>query len=285
MLINERVCRECGKVFKPEFGRQIFCSPECRKASSNSKRRAQRNLESNANDRAAIIEILSKRAFLSIKETALFLGVSRPTIYRRILNGEYHPIKVSTKTIRIPIQEVLASTDMEIDKKIGDFTLVLNLQDALLRYDTTRTQFYEILSKHNIAVRKRRGIAYYPQKTLDQFLPLRSEFKPDEWYTINEVMKSSGYTRSTIRGICIKANIARVKKDGTLYISKRWDNHRYSKEDLEKNYMTHKQAILHYRIGNDKFYNFVNESGIQRHRDGNLVYFKKSDLDKLFKKK
>ena len=285
MLINERICRECGKAFKPEFGRQIFCSVECRKANSNSKRRAQRNLETNLHDRQAIIEILSKRAFLSIKEAALFLGVSRPTIYRRIGYGEYHPIKVSSKTVRIPIQEVIASSDMEIDKKIGDFSLVLNLQEALLRYDTTRTKFYEIITANNIAVRKRRGIAYYPQKTLDQFLPLRSEFKPDEWYTINEVMKSSGYSRSTIRNICLKANIPKVKKDGTLYISKRWDNHRYTKEDLEKNYMTHKQAVLHYRIGNDKFYNFVNESGIPKHRDGNLIYFKKSDLDKLFKKK
>lgn len=191
MLINERICRECGKAFKPEFGRQIFCSVECRKANSNSKRRAQRNLESNLHDRQTIIDILSKRAFLSIKETALFLGVSRPTIYRRIRYGEYHPFKVSSKTVRVPMQEVLASSDMEIDRKIGDFSLVINLQEALFRYDTTRTKFYEVLSKHNIAVRKRRGIAYYPQKILDQFLPLRSEFKPDEWYSIHEVMKSS----------------------------------------------------------------------------------------------
>lgn len=116
MLINERICRECRKAFKPEFGRQIFCSVEWRKANSNSKRRAQRNLGSNLHDRQEIIDILSKRAFLSIKETALFLGVCRPTIYRRIGYGEYHLIKVSSKTVRIPIQEVLASSDMEIDR-------------------------------------------------------------------------------------------------------------------------------------------------------------------------
>ena len=116
MLINERIFRECRKAFKPEFGRHIFCSVEWRKAHSNSKRRAQRNLESNLHDLQEIIDILSKRAFLSIKETALFLGVSRPTIYRRIGYGEYHPIKVSSKTVRIPIQEVLASSDMEIDR-------------------------------------------------------------------------------------------------------------------------------------------------------------------------
>ena len=285
MLINERICRECGKAFKPEFGRQIFCSVECRKANSNSKRRAQRNLDTNDHDHQVNVEILSKRAFLSIKEAAIYLGVSRPTIYKRIQNGEYNPIRVSAQIIRIPMAEILASIDTTTIRKIGDFSLVLKVEEAILRYDISRRELYRTIAKHNIAVRKRRGIAYYPQKTLDQFLPLRSEFKPDEWYTIHEVMKSSGYSRSTIRNICLKANIPKVKKDGTLYISKRWDNHRYTKEDLEKNYMTHKQAVLHYRIGNDKFYNFVNESGIPKHRDGNLVYFKKSDLDKLFKKK
>lgn len=104
MLINERIFRECRKAFKPEFGRHIFCSVEWRKANSNCKRRAKRNLGSNLHDRQEIIDILSKRAFLSIKETALFLGVSRPTIYRRIGYEEYHPIKVSSKTVRIPIQ-------------------------------------------------------------------------------------------------------------------------------------------------------------------------------------
>ena len=285
MLINERICRECGKAFKPEFGRQIFCSVECRKANSNSKRRAQRNLDTNDHDHQVNVEILSKRAFLSIKEAAIYLGVSRPTIYKRIQNGEYNPIRVSAQIIRIPMAEILASIDTTTIRKIGDFSLVLKVEEAILRYDISRRELYRTIAKHNIAVRKRRGIAYYPQKTLDQFLPLRSEFKPDEWYTIHEVMKSSGYSRSTIRNICLKANIPKVKKDGTLYISKRWDSHRYTKEDLEKNYMTHKQAVLHYRIGNDKFYNFVNESGIPKHRDGNLVYFKKSDLDKLFKKK
>ena len=285
MLEIEKTCRNCGKVFKPEYGRQIYCCEACRLKVERTKRREQRNLESSQKivDQNGVL--LSNKTHLSISHAALFLNVSRPTIYKRIEAGELHPIRLGKRTIRIPIHELLSPTEMEMVEKIGDFSIPIKLDEALLRYNTNRTDFYKTIAEHSIAVRKRRRVAYYPQKTLDLFLPLRESFNSNDWYTIDQVEESSGYTRKLINSICRKANVPRLKKDGTLYISKRWDNHRYTKEDLEKNYMTHKQAVLHYRIGNDKFYNFVNESGIPKHRDGNLVYFKKSDLDKLFKKK
>lgn len=285
MLDIVKTCRNCGKVFKPYYGRQIYCCETCRLAVERTKRREQRNLESSKKIVDKNGQLLSNKTHLSISHVALFLNVSRPTIYKRREAGELHPIKLGKRTIRIPIHKLLSSTEMETVEKIGDFSIAIKLDEALLRYNTNRTDFYKTIAEHNIATKKRRRVAYYPQKTLDKFLPLRGSFNPNDWYTIDEILESSGYSRKLINDICRKANIARVKKDGTLYISKRWDNHRYTKEDLEKNYMTHKQAVLHYRIGNDKFYNFVNESGIPKHRDGNLVYFKKSDLDKLFKKK
>lgn len=285
MLEIEKTCRNCGKIFKPYYGRQIYCCEACRISVERTKRREQRNLESSRRIVDQNGQILSNKTHLSISHAALFLNVSRPTIYRRIEAGELHPIKLGKRTIRIPIHELLSPTEMEIEEKIGDFSISIKLDEVLLRYNTNRSDFYKTIAENNIAIRKRRRVAYYPQKTLDRFLPLRESFKPNDWYTIEEVMKSSGHNRKIVNSICRKANIPRLKKDGILYISKRWDNHRYTKEELEKDYMTHRQAILHYRIGNDKFYNFVNESGIQRHRDGNLVYFKKSDLDKLFKKK
>ena len=285
MLEIERTCRNCGKVFKPYYGRQIYCCESCRLTVERTKRREQRNLESSLKIADNNGRLLSNKTHLSISHAALFLNVSRPTIYKRIEAGELHPIKLGKRTIRIPVHELLSESELVMETKIGDFSITIKLDDVLLRYDTNRSDFYKTIAEHNIAVRKRRNVAYYPQKTLDKFLRLRGSFNPSEWYTMEEVIESSGYSRKIINSVCRKANIPRTKKDGVLYISKRWDNHRYCKEDLEKNYMTHKQAILHYRIGNDKFYNFVNESGIQRHRDGNLVYFKKSDLDKLFKKK
>ena len=107
---------------------------------------------------------------------------------------------------------------METVEKIGDFSIAIKLDEALLRYNTNRTDFYKTIVEHNIATKKRRRVAYYPQKTLDKFLPLRGSFNPNDWYTIDEILESSGYSRKLINDICRKANIARMKKDGTLSI-------------------------------------------------------------------
>ena len=95
----------------------------------------------------------------------LFLNVSRPTIYKRIEAGELHPIKLGKRTIRIPIHELLSSTEMETVEKIGDFSIAIKLDEALLRYNTNRTDFYKTIVEHNIATKKRRRVAYYLQKT------------------------------------------------------------------------------------------------------------------------
>lgn len=51
-------------------------------------------------------QLLSNKTHLSISHAALFLNVSRPTIYKRIEAGELHPIKLGKRTIRIPIHEL-----------------------------------------------------------------------------------------------------------------------------------------------------------------------------------
>ena len=92
MLINERICRECGKAFKPEFGRQIFCSVECRKANSNSKRCAQRNLESNLHDptgRARLQEINTLKESARLQQSIQMEPEPLP----------YQPTAITVKTV------------------------------------------------------------------------------------------------------------------------------------------------------------------------------------------
>ncbi len=283
--LSDRICKNCGKLFSPAFGRQIFCSESCRKDQSNAKRRAQRIIESVRNTSAHNETLLSDKLNLSISEAAIFLGVSRPTIYKRIKEGEYTPIRISTKTIRIPKEQLLISTQIRsTPKRKCDFSLPIGITEALSRYDVTRTAFFKILQQEGIQSRIIKRTAYYPQKDLDKILPRRPALNKNDWYTIQELIEKTGFSRKNINAICIKADIPRRKTDGILYISKLWDKHRHSKEELSEKYMTRREAIKHYRIGNEKFYNFIAEAGIPRHKDGNFVYFRKSDLDKLFAK-
>ena len=79
----------------------------------------------------------------------------------------------------------------------------------------------------------------------------------------------------------------RCQRSGkTLLIArKEWDNARICRGDLSKNYLTVDQAKKRYHIGQGTFYEGVNESNIQRIRQGNYVYFSILELDRLFKNK
>lgn len=99
--LGNEVCRNCGKVFERAFGRQVFCYEKCRREKMNEKRRAARRL---AGENAVAEKIVKSfdgkkgAKYISIKDAALLLAVSRPTIYRRISIGELHPIRVSSQT-------------------------------------------------------------------------------------------------------------------------------------------------------------------------------------------
>lgn len=130
MLDIKKTCRNCGKVFKPYYGRQIYCCETCRLAVERTKRREQRNLESSKKIVDKNGQLLSNKTHLSISHAALFLNFSRPTIYKRIEAGELHPIKLGKRTIRIPIHELLSSTEMETVERIGDFSIAIKLDEV-----------------------------------------------------------------------------------------------------------------------------------------------------------
>ena len=134
MLDIEKTCRNCGKVFKPYYGRQIYCCETCRLAVERTKRREQRNLESCKKIVDKNGQLLSNKTHLSISHAALFLNVSRPTIYKRIEAGELHPIKLG-KNERMSysrVDEVLEMPNLiEVQKNSYQWFIDKGLKEVL----------------------------------------------------------------------------------------------------------------------------------------------------------
>ena len=76
------------------------------------KKRARTKARKARIETSAAREALEGKTHLSISEAAKFLGVSRPTLYARIEQGELTPLRVSTRTVRIPIEQLETSTQM-----------------------------------------------------------------------------------------------------------------------------------------------------------------------------
>ncbi len=284
--LGKAVCGNCGRVFERAFGRQVFCCEQCRKEKVNERKRAARRLAVESAVEEKIVWSSGSEAkakYVSIKDAALLLEVSRPTIYRRIASGELHPIKVSSRTVRVSVEELLADSGIEVVENKGDFSVPIKLAEALSLYGVSRSKFFAAVKNAGIRARRIKGVDFFPKVDLDALFPAPVKYVRDEWYSVEEIMENTGLTRKYIRDFVRKRGIGKIAVGQRILINrKEWDLNRFSKGQLEEEFLTVDQAKKLYHIGQGRFYETVNAAGIERHRDGVFVYFRKKDLDKLF---
>ncbi len=284
MLEAVRICRCCGKSFRPEVGRQVFCSEECRKKSTNTRRNVRRRSKTAAAIEASNQEQLSGKAHLSISEAAIFMGVSRPTIYAKIKLGELHPIRFSSHTIRIPMDELLASRPQPLSEEL-DYSALITLEEAMKKYQVSKSTIYEKLSRKGIKSKRVGFVTYLPKNELDAIF--RPEFHPDEseWIAAEKLAEQQGLSRKYVNDFAAKHNVTRRKVGIKLYLNiKEWNEARFFRGDSE-DYVNAKQAQRLFHVGGERFYATVNSSNIRRYRCGIEVFFDKKDLAKLFENK
>ena len=279
-----RICKQCGKSFKPEAGRQIFCCPACRETYKRHTRainKAAKNQVLSVQDSRAA---LAGKSHLSISEAAAYLGVSRPTVYARIREGEFVPVRFATRTLRIPIEQLMADTQMKPQASNGDFSTLISKDDALARYEITSTWLYRKCREAGIRPKHVKGKAFFPKKDLDRLFPPMITYNPDEWYNADDLIKNEGFTRKYITNYVRVKRIPFCRKGKILLIARReWDNARIARGDLMKNYITVDEARKRYHIGQKTFYDGIHENGVQGIRQGGYMYYSIKDLNRLFK--
>ena len=106
MYKTTRKCKCCGKLFTPDHGRQVFCSPACREQYKKRSRRLRTTSQNSVKQFEQIRDALSSKDLLTITEAAEYLGVTRPTVYARIKAGELIPLRVSIRSLRIPVDQL-----------------------------------------------------------------------------------------------------------------------------------------------------------------------------------
>ena len=286
MYATSRICRFCGKTFTPEHARQVYCTPKCRHNDTNRKKRLKTKAKQANLSVEDAKDILSGKTHLSITEAAHYLGVSRPTIYARIKEGELTPLRVSSRTVRIPIEQLQTNTALTPQPSKGDFSVLISKDEALDRYNIKEAWLYRKLKTEGIRAKIIKGKAFLPKKDMDRLFPKKPVYNPAEWYDADDLIKSEGLTRKYIPGFVRYKNIPCRREGRTLLISKKeWESARLLRGDIEKNYFTVDQARKHYHLAQKTFYDKVHEAGVEGVRSGVCVYYKRSDLDPLFKDK
>ena len=281
-----KTCPCCGSPFSSDNLRQVYCSVTCRNTQNMQLKRQRLQARRAKMDTLAARKALEGKSHLSITEAAKFLGVSRPTIYTRIEQGELTPLRVSPRTVRIPIEQL--KIDSHYISKTGkqDYSELISKAEILEKYSISESWLIHRMKEEGFHSRIIKGKAFYPKKEVERMFKPKPVYNKGDWYNAEDLMKKEGISRKYISYYVREKKIP-VKRDGRLlFISKKsWDNSRLFRGDIEKNYLTVDQAKKHYHLGQQTFYEKVNAACIKGTRTGIYVYYKKSDLDRLFKDK
>ena len=286
MYKNTRICKCCGRSFTAKYGRQVHCSNSCSKQYRQRSKRLKLDAKKSASEIESIRETLDGRYYLSITQAALYLGVSRPTVYRRIKNGEITPLRVSSRTVRISVEQLKTESKPKPLSPKGDFSCMISKQESLARYEVSVQWLYRILDAEGIKPMVIKGKAYFPKNDLDRLLPPKVVYNPNEWYDAYDLMRSEGFTRKYISDFIRRKEVPCRRSGRSLLIArKEWDNARISRGTLSSSYLTVESARKRYHIGQKTFYDAVRENKLLCIRQNRCVYYSIQDLNRLFKNK
>lgn len=283
---GKRICQQCGKPFVPRTRAQYFCSSRCGDLAKDKAERERikvsRAIEARKQDQAG----LTGKQSLSITDASLLLNVSRPTIYKLIEEGKLSPIRLTKRTIRIPIEQLKPLQDQSPQPLNPEESSVISLQDALTRFGVTKAWLYEKAKRHGIKSTLVGGKAFFPKKDLERIFPPKSAYDRKQWYTMDELEAAHNLSEKRVLTIIGQHSIPTQMVGRLRLVSrKEWDQARKTIGKLDRYYLSRQDALKYYHISNNTFIDKTKGLELEFVNSGHFKYYKKKDLDALFKDK
>lgn len=175
----KRIYAWCGKEFIAQKTTTACCSKQCANALYKKRKRDEAIKINNQNIEKKIeekpITIIKDKPFLTITETAIYLGVTRPTIYGYIKRGELKVIRLGFKYfLKKEDIEKLFNTPIEFHtptKEKAPITDFYTTSEVKGKYHVNESWIFVIAKKHNIPRTFNRGKTYWSKNILMPTLP------------------------------------------------------------------------------------------------------------------
>ena len=225
----KRICAWCGKEFIAQKTTTACCSKQCANALYKKRKRDEAIKTNNQSIEKKIeekpITIIKDKPFLTITETAIYLGVTRPTIYGYIKRGELKGIRLGFKYfLKKEDIDKLFNTPIEFHtptKEKAPITDFYTTAEVKEKYHVNESWIFVIAKKHNIPRTFNRGKTYWSKKHIDAYFAKKAP-DPDitEWYSTQEMQEKFGMTLSAIYTFAYKNAIPKKKEGIMVYYSK-----------------------------------------------------------------
>ena len=287
----KRICAWCGKEFIAQKTTTACCSKQCANALYKKRKREEAIKTNNKSIEKKIegkpIERIKDKPFLTITETAIYLGVTRPTVYGYIKRSELKVIRLGFKYfLKKEDIDKLFNTPIEFHtptKEKAPITDFYTTSEVKGKYHVNESWIFVIAKKHNIPRTFNRGKTYWSKKHIDAYFAKKAP-DPDitEWYSTQEMQEKFGMTLSAIYTFAYKNAIPKKKEGIMVYYSKKHvDIAKGIAKPEETMYYTVAEAMEKFNLTRDQLYHYVKWHHISKIKKGKYTFISRAELDKL----
>ena len=287
----KRICAWCGKEFIAQKTTTACCSKQCANALYKKRKRDEAIKTNNQIVGKKIeekpIERIKDKPFLTITEAALYLGVTRPTVYSYIRRDELKVIRLGFKyLLKKEDIDKLFNTPTEFHtptKEKAPITDFYTTAEVKEKYHINESWIFAIAKKHGIPRTFNRGKTYWSKKHIDAYFAKKAP-DPDitEWYSTQEMQEKFGMTLSAIYTFAHKNAIPKKKEGIMVYYSKKHvDIVKGIAKPEETMYYTVAEAMEKFNLTRDQLYHYVKWHHISKVKKGKYTFISRAELDKL----
>jgi len=289
----KKICQCCGTVFIARKTTTKYCSHKCASIAYKANKRDELvGIEAMKTERELqvkkILEVETK-PMLTVTEAALLIGVSRPTIYAYIKNGELHSMRLGSKIfVRLSeIYDKFNTINLNYNKPIQEDSSILEwytISEIKEKYNVKESWIYKIIREEQIPKTTKRGKAFYSEKHIDScFSKQAPSSEITSWYSVEELQDKFSMTTTAIYSFVYENKIPKKKEGRKVFYSKdHFDIAKGLKDPEEPKYYTTSEAMEKYNLTRDQLYHYVKYHNIPKIKEGRCIKISKVHLDELF---
>ena len=288
----KKVCEYCGTVFYAQKLTTRFCSHRCNNLVYKERVRHKRIQEVETKVQTVIseqpISDFKDKEYLSFKEAATLLGLSKQAIYKMVYAGKLQAFRISSRLSFIrkgDIDRMLEARPYEQRHPkdtipITDFYTTAEVKE---KFNVAESWVFAIAKKNNIPRTFNRGKTYWSKKHIDAYFAKKAP-NPDitDWYSTQEIQEKFGMTLSAVYCFVSKNAIPKKKEGIMVYYSKKHvDIAKGVAAPEEPQYYTVPEAMKKFNLTRDQLYHYATYHNIPKVKKGKYALISKAELDKL----
>lgn len=288
----KKVCEYCGTVFYAQKLTTRFCSHRCNNLAYKERVRHKRIQEVETKVQTVIseqpISDFKDKEYLSFKEAATLLGLSKQAIYKMVYAGKLQAFRISSRLSFIrkgDIDRMLEARPYEQRHPkdtipITDFYTTAEVKE---KFNVAESWVFAIAKKNNIPRTFNRGKTYWSKKHIDAYFAKKAP-NPDitDWYSTQEIQEKFGMTLSAVYCFVSKNAIPKKKEGIMVYYSKKHvDIAKGMTAPEEPKYYTVPEAMEKFNLTRDQLYHYATYHNIPKVKKGKYTLISKAELDKL----